>query len=227
MTNLIAVLPGERPGWILFGTHYDTKQIEGVHFVGANDGASGVALLLELARQLAPAHRPYGVQLLFFDGEESFGAVMTEEDGLYGSKALAAEMEQSGELARAHALILVDLVADADLGLVEDRHSSPRLRRLVREVAADLGSEEAVTGGGQAFILDDHVPFIERGLDEALCLIDLRYGGETMPGPLWHTAGDNLDAVSSESLNTVGRLVVELYSRLVQQLEQSEAASPQ
>jgi Zn-dependent M28 family amino/carboxypeptidase len=227
MTNLIAELPGERPGWILFGTHYDTKEIEGVRFVGANDGASGVALLLELARQLAPVRRPYGIRLLFFDGEEAFGPRMTEEDGLYGSKALAQEMERSGELAQTHALIVVDMVADADLGLVDELHSSPRLRELLREVAADLGVEEVIAAGGPRMIGDDHVPFIERGLSEVLCLIDLRYGGESMPGPLWHTARDDLQAVSAGSLNTVGQLVVELYSRLVRQMELNEAASPQ
>jgi hypothetical protein len=225
MTNLIAELPGAQPGWILFGTHYDTKQIGGVRFVGANDGASGVALLLELARQLAPTERPYGVRLLFFDGEEAFGPHITPEDGLYGSRALAEQMHQSGELARAHALIIVDLVADADLGLADDRNSSPRLRRLLQEVASDLGLEHAATGGGPGLIIDDHVPFAESGLTEVLCLIDLRFGDRTMPGAFWHTARDDLRAVSAESLNTVGRLVVEFYKRLAGALQESGATS--
>jgi hypothetical protein len=225
MINLIAELPGAQPGWILFGTHYDTKQIGGVRFVGANDGASGVALLLELARQLEPTERPYGVRLLFFDGEEAFGPHITPEDGLYGSRALAEQMHQSGELARAHALIIVDLVADADLGLVNDRNSSPRLRRLLQEVASDLGLEHAATGGGPGLIIDDHVPFAESGLTEVLCLIDLRFGDRTMPGAFWHTARDDLRAVSAESLNTVGRLVVEFYKRLAGALQESGATS--
>ena len=225
MVNLIAELPGARPGWILFGTHYDTKQIEGVRFVGANDGASGVALLLELARQLGPERRPYGVRLLFFDGEESFGPYITPEDGLYGSRALAEQMRRSGELARTHALILVDLVADADLGLEDDQNSSSQLRHLLQEVASDLGLEDAVAAGGSRAIIDDHVPFVENGLTEVLCLIDLRYGDRTMPGPFWHTARDDLRAVSAESLNTVGTLVVEFYKRLTGALEDGGAAS--
>ena len=63
-------------------------------------------------------------------------------------------------------------------------------------------------------MVDDHLPFREKGLAEVLCLIDFRYGDRTVPGPLWHTPGDRLDAVSAESLNTVGKLVVELYERL-------------
>jgi hypothetical protein len=225
MINLIAELPGAEPGWILFGTHYDTKRIGGVRFVGANDGASGVALLLELARQLATSERPYGVRLLFFDGEEAFGPHITPEDGLYGSRALAEQMHQSGELARAHALVIVDLVADADLGLVDDRNSSPRLRRLLQETASDLGLEHAATGGGPGLIIDDHVSFAESGLTEVLCLIDLRFGDRTMPGPFWHTARDDLGAVSAESLNTVGQLVVEFYKRLAGALQESGATS--
>jgi Zn-dependent M28 family amino/carboxypeptidase len=219
MVNLVAELPGEREGWIVFGAHYDTKDLPGVRFVGANDGASGVALLLELARQLESSVRPYGVRLAFFDGEEAFGPTLTGEDGLYGSRALAEEMFRSGELDAVHALIVVDMVADRDLDLVHDRNSSPRLRGLLRESAAALQVDEGVTEGPSLAIVDDHVPFLEKGLSEVLCLIDFRYGDRSVPGPLWHTAGDRLDAVSAESLNTAGRVVVELYERLVRGLE--------
>jgi Zn-dependent M28 family amino/carboxypeptidase len=219
MTNLIAELPGTRPEWIGFGTHYDTKLLDDTRFVGANDGASGAALLLELARQLALVRRPYGVRLLFLDGEESFGPRITPEDGLYGSRALADEMARSGELERARAMVVVDMVADADLDLVDDRNSSPRLRRLLRQAAGQIGAEPVLERGPQIPIVDDHIPFRERGVESVLCIIDLRYGDLTIPGPLWHTAEDRLEAVSSASLNTVGRLVVEFYVRLIRDLE--------
>jgi hypothetical protein len=134
-------------------------------------------------------------------------------------------MQRSGALAQSHALILVDMVADADLGLENDRNSSPRLRRLLKAVASDLGLEHAAMGGGARAIVDDHVPFAESGLTEVLCLIDLRYGDHRMPGPFWHTARDDLSAVSVESLNTVGRLVVEFYKRLAGALEARGATS--
>ena len=218
MVNLVAELPGERPGWILFGTHYDTKRLPGVRFVGANDGASGVALLLELARQLGAGPRPYGVRFLFFDGEEAFGPELTPRDGLYGSRALAEEMAQAAELDSVHALVVVDMVADRDLDLVDDANSSGALRALVRESAEALGVEEVVREGPRVSIADDHLPFRERGLSEVLCLIDFRYGDRTVPGRLWHTPLDRLDAVSAESLNTAGALVVELYERLTRKL---------
>jgi hypothetical protein len=225
MTNLVAELPGEQEGWIQLGAHYDTKDLPGIDFVGANDGASGVALLLEFARQIGSGARPYGVRLVFFDGEESFGPRITAEDGLYGSRAFAAELSRSGELEAVRAMILVDMVADADLDLVEELGSSPRLRRLAREVAIDLGIEDVVWGGPRMSVVDDHVPFAQEGLREVLCLIDFRYGDRTVPGPYWHTARDRLDAVSAESLNTVGRLVVELYGRIVR-AEAGHSAPP-
>jgi Zn-dependent M28 family amino/carboxypeptidase len=225
MTNLIAELPGERDEWIQLGAHYDTKDLPGVEFVGANDGASGVALLLELARQLGSSDRPYGVRLMFFDGEEAFGSRITVSDGLYGSRALAAELARSGELEAVRAMILVDMVADADLDLVEELGSSPRLRRLAREVATELGIQEVVWGGPRMSVVDDHVPFAQEGLREVLCLIDFRYGDRTVPGPYWHTSRDRLDAVSAESLNTVGTLVVELYGRIVR-ADAGDSASP-
>ncbi len=214
MVNLIAELPGTREEWIVFGAHYDTKRLDGGRFVGANDGASGVALLLELARQVGPSERGYGVRLVFFDGEEAFGPSLTNEDGIYGSRALAEEWSASGDLDRIRALIVVDMVADRDLDLVDDRNSSARLRALTREAVGSLGVDESVLEGPELAMVDDHLPFRERGLAEVLCLIDFRYGDRTVPGPLWHTPGDRLDAVSAESLNTVGKLVVELYERL-------------
>jgi Zn-dependent M28 family amino/carboxypeptidase len=225
MTNVIAELPGQAAGWIQLGTHYDTKRLEGVRFVGANDGASGVALLLELARHLGAVPRPYGVRMLFFDGEEAFGADLTQRDGLYGSRFFAEEQRRREELSAVRAMVVVDMVADADLDLVEDLRSSPRLRRLFLEGARALGLESVVTAGPRMPVVDDHVPFLEGGLTEILCLIDFRYGDRSVPGPLWHTSGDSLEAVSSESLNTVGRLVVELYDRLVREIGATSAPS--
>ncbi len=220
MVNLVAELPGPEPLWIVFGTHYDTKRVEGIRFVGANDGASGVALLLELARQLVPASRPYGVRLLFFDGEEPFGPHLTLEDGLYGSRALSREMKLAGQLDSVAALVVVDMVADRDLDLVDDRNSSAGLRSLLLRAAQRLELESLLREGPRTAIFDDHVPFKREGLDRVLCLIDLRYGDRSLPGPFWHSSRDDLDAVSSSSLNRVGRLVVELYGLLLLELRE-------
>ena len=116
------------------------------------------------------------------------------------------------------------MVADRDLDLVDDLNSSARLRALAREAVGSLRVDESILGGPELAIVDDHLPFRERGLAEVLCLIDFRYGDRTVPGPLWHTPGDRLDAVSAESLNSVGELVVELYERLALGLEGATGA---
>jgi glutaminyl-peptide cyclotransferase len=215
MVNLIARLEGSGQKRIALATHYDTKLIPGVpDFAGANDGGSGTAVLLELARVLGRSpQRAAGYSLLFFDGEEARGPRITSEDGLYGSRALAREMQASGELDSLGAFVLVDMVGDADLDLSLDSASAPELVELVREAASALGVEGALAGPAVALI-DDHVPFVERGLSPVLALIDFRFGARWMPGPRWHTAGDTLEAVSVESLNTVGRLLVEFLARL-------------
>lgn len=217
LVNLLATRAGGRRERILLAAHYDTKALPGVRFVGANDGASGVAVLLELARQLATRERELTLTLIFFDGEEAFGPNISADDGLYGSRALAERMARDGTLGLVRAMILVDMVADADLNLTPDTRSSPLLRRLLREEAGRLGLEHVIDRRGIP-ILDDHSPFLERGLEHAIVLIDFQFGARRTPGPLWHTAGDDLAAVSAESLNTSGLLAVRLLERVERDL---------
>ncbi len=212
MVNLIAVLPGKRPELILLGTHYDTKRLPG--FVGANDGASGAAVLIELARTLGDAPRPFTVWLVFFDGEEARGADITANDGLFGSRALAAQMQKQGDFERIRGFVLVDMVGDRDLHLTEDVTSSPELRRALLEEATRLGLADILRGGGQLALVDDHTPFQRLGADPVIALIDFEFGGSPAPGPLWHTLGDDLSASAASSLNSVGGLLVELLQRI-------------
>ncbi len=209
MTSLIGIREGERRDRrILLVTHYDTKRLEGERFLGANDGASGVALLLELARQLAARPLAFTVWLVFFDGEEAFGRSITEWDGLFGSRALADRMVDEGTLGEIGALVLVDMVADRDLNLVVDRSSSPALRAILREEAEALGLEELIDPEATLHVVDDHTPFVVSGVEEVLAVIDFQFGARRTPGPYWHTVRDDTLAVSAESLNSVGRLVV-------------------
>jgi hypothetical protein len=215
MVNVIGVLPGRpaetQPGRILLVTHYDTKSLPGKRFVGANDGASGAAVLLELARQLALSERPHETWLVFFDGEEAIGRTINAQDGLYGSRELAARMQDDGSLASIRALLLVDMVGDADLDLVDDVSAAPWLRRILREEATRVGVEIARSMPG---LLDDHTPFVERGVEAALPLIDFQFGARVTPGPFWHSERDDLAAVSAASLNRVGSLAVLVLERI-------------
>src|SRR5262249_47845234 len=113
---------------VLLITHYDTKNFDEQTFVGANDGASGVAVLLELARATAADQPPLPLELAFVDGEEAFGRSIDDVDGLYGSKALARKMAEDGEVAKLRAVVLVDMVGDKDLNLALDLGSSSALR---------------------------------------------------------------------------------------------------
>ena len=197
MANVVAVLRGRRPDVIMLAGHYDTKLFKEFPFVGANDGGSSAALLLELARRLAGAPRDYTYWLVWFDGEEA-REQWTERDSLYGSRRLAAELARDKRLPRA--MILVDMIGDRDLSIRRETHSAGWLTEIVWDAAARLGH-------GRHFLRDtlpvedDHVPFLTLGVPATL-LIDFDY-------PPWHTADDTLDKISAQSLGVVGEVLLE------------------
>ena len=205
MENLIATRRGRSDATLVLAAHYDTKPIPGIEFVGANDGASGVALLLELARALGPEPSEHTIQMFFFDGEEAVGPSIVASDGLFGSRALAQKMVGDGTLSQVRDLILFDMVADRDLNLATDLNSAPRLREVWRRHAGAL-----LDPAHRMSVVDDHIPFRDAGLDSVLLVIDFQYGARVTPGPTWHTASDTLAAVSAESLGAVGQAAVEL-----------------
>ena len=209
--NVIATLPGKKPGWVILGAHYDTKS--GIEpFAGANDSGSGVGVLLALAPILkgSAADRP-GVQLAFFDGEEcrvSYGP----DDGLHGSRYLAARLSESGRAREVRAFILLDMIGDRDLTVTIPRNGTPELISRVFAAATECGlrSKFALFRGS---ILDDHQPFLDHGMP-AVDLIDFEYGSAPGRNDYWHTPSDTLDKLSAESLGTMGRVVLQVLSGL-------------
>ncbi len=195
MTNVIAVLPGRRPDVVMVAGHYDTKWFRDFRFVGANDGGSSAALVLELARTLAGAPHEFTYWLVFFDGEEA-RETWTATDSLYGSRHLAAELGRTKHLPRA--MILVDMIGDRDLDIRREGGSTPWLTDLVWATAQRLG-QAAHFLADTLMVEDDHAPFLAAGVPATL-LIDFDY-------PPWHTAGDTLDKISAESLQIVGDVV--------------------
>jgi Zn-dependent M28 family amino/carboxypeptidase len=197
MANVIAVVPGRRSDVIMLAGHYDTKLFDGFRFVGANDGGSSTALLLELARCLAAGPRAYTYWLVWFDGEEA-RVSWTQGDSLYGSRHLAAELAARKQLPRA--LIVADMIGDRDLTIRREAHSTGWLGDIIWDAAARLGH-------GRHFLRDpmpvedDHVPFLRLGVPAAL-LIDFDF-------PAWHTADDTVDKVSARSLAVVGEVLLE------------------
>jgi glutaminyl-peptide cyclotransferase len=200
--NVVAVVPGVGDGTIVLGAHHDTKDgIPG--FVGANDGASGVAVLLELARVLPRPFPGPSIVLAFFDAEEARGNRPFEVDGTRGSRQFARLAAAGGRggsppLESIRAMYLLDLVGDCDLRIPRETNSDPELYRRLRGPAF---------GGEAPPVLDDHIPFVEEGVP-AVDLIDFDYGPGPSPGAWFHTPEDTLDKVCPESLGQVGRAVI-------------------
>jgi Zn-dependent M28 family amino/carboxypeptidase len=197
MANVIAVLPGRRPDTILIAGHYDTKWFREIPFVGANDGGSSAALLLELARCLAAGPHDFTYRVAWFDGEEA-REQWTATDSLYGSRQMAAEMVRTKHLPRA--VIVADMIGDRDLGIRREGSSTPWLTDLIWATAAGLGYGRYFLPD-RLTVEDDHAPFLRAGVP-AVLLIDFDF-------PAWHTAGDTLDKVSAQSLAIVGQVLLE------------------
>jgi glutaminyl-peptide cyclotransferase len=198
--NVLATIPGSEPGTIVVGAHYDTKS--GIrHFVGANDGASGVAVLLELARTLPRPLAGPSVQLAFFDAEEARGNNF-DADGDRGSrqyvKYAQTAKQGSAPLDEIKAMVLFDMIGDCDLKVPLEANSSPELYGLFADAAGG-----APFTGTTFPVGDDHTPFLRAGIP-ALDLIDFDYGPGPAPGAYWHTSQDTLDKVCPESLDAIG-----------------------
>ncbi|MCP5119091.1 MAG: Zn-dependent exopeptidase M28, partial [bacterium] len=206
--NLICRYPGASGKGVVFSGHYDTKRLAGLPFVGANDAGSSTGWLLEIARTLGRQKRKHSVYIVFFDGEEAFREY-TDTDGLYGSRHLANRWEQDGTLERIIALINVDMIGDSDLAILNEYYSNAKLKELIWSTARRLGyTKQFPSGSGD--ILDDHVPFTEKGVP-AVNLIDFHYGPRNS---YWHTHNDTMDKLSAASLEAVGRVLVEVLARL-------------
>jgi glutaminyl-peptide cyclotransferase len=198
MVNLIATIPGASKNRLIIGGHYDTKRFREIRFVGANDGGSSAAFLIELARVLKTRTNALTIELLFLDGEEAV-VEWTGTDNTYGSRHYVAAARQDGSLATAKAFLLVDMIGDRDLQLTRETHSTPWLDGIIRSTAnaQKLGSYFA---GPPLALEDDHLPFLAAGVP-SVDLIDFEF-------PAWHTAGDTLDAVSARSLQIVGDVLL-------------------
>ena len=193
MVNLVATIPGASKNRLVIGGHYDTKKFP-FRFVGANDGGSSAAFLIELARVLKARRNPLTIEMLFLDGEE---AVLEWQgtDHTYGSRHYVAETKRTGSLASLKAFVLVDMIADRDLQIRRDLNSTTWLTDIIW-AAAQKQQLSAYFRPDRVQIEDDHLPFVEAGVP-SVDIIDLEY-------PAWHTAGDTLDAVSARSLQVVG-----------------------
>lgn len=214
LSNIIGriVSRGGRSGRIfVVASHYDTKLSKDFPFVGANDGGSSTGLLLALAPLLARKSFQHEVRLVFFDGEESVPWDWDDAQSLYGSRHLAARWKADGTAKRIGAFILMDMIGDAELGIVKESNSTGWLSDQVWAAARSLGHAEHFLPD-QVPLVDDHMPFLGIGVP-AVDLIDFNYGPNHS---YWHTEKDTLDKLSPRSLQVVGEVVLETLTVLDQ-----------
>lgn len=205
MYNIIASFSPEKTARVLLCAHWDCRPFADKDpdpanhtqpVPGANDGASGVAVLLEVARILSAYESPVGVDIVLFDGEDG-GSYGSADGWLLGSRHFAIAMPESYKPRYA---VLLDMIGDSDLTLSPDAASQGmastvwnRAERIARDLGINIETETIQ-------ILDDHIPLLERGIP-AIDLIDFDY-------PPWHTVGDTPDKCSPESLGVIGSLVL-------------------
>jgi Zn-dependent M28 family amino/carboxypeptidase len=191
--------------------HHDTKCTTGhkdparnFHFVGANDGASAVALLLALAPVLQATPREATIELVFFDGEESLDWEWNDAArALFGSKRFVKRHRDAvltGEEARIEALILLDMVGRTDLHIQDETYSTLALRQLAWSAAVACGHERYFFQRAEP-AADDHKPFLDVGIP-AVDLIDLN------GNPHWHKPTDTIENMSPRSLQVVADVVL-------------------
>jgi hypothetical protein len=201
LRNVVGSLPGVGPP-IVIAAHYDTLAAP-KGFVGANNGAAGTAIVVELARALGRIRRPPGapaLRFVLFDGEEPASGLPEQQrdfyrSGLRGSRAYVAAHP------RPRAMVLLDYVANKGLRLPREGTSSPALWARVRAAARRVGAAWAFPPGTGTGIVDDHTPFLRAGVP-AVDLIDWSYPG--------HDVSDTIDKLSRRSADAVGETLVEL-----------------
>ena len=213
LTNFVARFRPSAPERIMFLAHWDsrphadspTSPDSTKPVPGANDGGSGVALLLGVADVLQRAPPGIGVDLLFVDGEDYGDFTKTPDDVLIGSRYYAAHQIAGGGLLYA---VLFDLIADKDLQIYQEGNSlvgAPEVVELVWDTAKDLGYGGYFVASPRHTLIDDHLELQKVGI-HAIDVVDFDY-------PAWHTVGDTIDKVSAASLQVVGDVAVALVRR--------------
>jgi glutaminyl-peptide cyclotransferase len=199
LRNVVGTVRGREPGYVVVGAHYDTKDIPG--FLGANDGASGTAVVTQLARTIRrPRHT---IRFILFDGEESPRGTPNFDfyaEGLRGSKVAAPRYRD------ARAMVLLDFVGEKRLRIPREGYSNERLWGRLRRAARQVGAGGVFPNASQGAIQDDHLPFLQQGVP-AIDLIDFDFR-------CFHLTCDDLSVVSERSLDAVGEAVLRLVASL-------------
>ena len=224
LANLVVEFHPDRKERILLCAHYDTrpfpdmdpKKPRGI-FVGANDGASGAALLAEMARDLAAIPGKIGVDVVLFDGEEFVFEDAPRQDYFLGSTHFAQHYAGAPPAHRYRCGVLVDMIGDASLELYQEKNSLayPGGRQIIRDiwgVAAELGVKEFIPRTRHD-IRDDHLVLNEVAKIPTIDIIDFDYPYPGARQSFWHTEADTPDKCSAESLGKVAAVLTEWLRR--------------
>ena len=218
LTNIIARFKVNEPEQLLIGAHWDTRpwadedpvpEKRNDPIIGANDGASGVAVILELARILNASPPPIGITLVLFDGED-MGRPGTPKSYAQGSLAFAKDLP----IEKPDEAIILDMIGDAELHIPIERYSYQQNRQLVKKLwgLAKVLSLDAFESRIEYSIYDDHVPLWAEAKIPAVDIIDFNYPNSYTN--YWHTTQDLPEHCSAESLGQVGTLLVHyIYGR--------------
>jgi len=217
MTNVIASFNSAATKRVIFIAHWDTRpradqekdtKKQNTPILGANDGASGVAVLLEMARLFKITPPPIGVDILFVDGED-YGKEGDSEWYLLGARHFAKHLQPGYAPVFG---VLLDMVGDKTLELKRERYSvkyAPDIVDLVWSTARELGVAQ-FTDEYQSWVMDDHLPLNEVGI-KTIDLIDFAYPDTS--NRYWHTSQDTPDKCSAESLEAVGKVLTTVVFR--------------
>jgi len=208
LVNLIVTIPGASRNRLAITGHYDTKLFREFPFVGASDGGSSTAFLLELARVLKARKNALTIDLIFLDGEEAV-VDWRGNDHTYGSRHYVEMARRDGSLASLKAMVLIDMIGDRDLGIRRDSYSTPWLTDIIWQTAAKMNLSNYFLPAPTT-VEDDHLPFLSAGVP-SVDIIDLDYDA-------WHTRRDTLDNVSARSLQVVGDVLLASLPQLEQRL---------
>jgi hypothetical protein len=221
VTNLSAIIPGtQSQDRFLLVAPFDSRSFDDFEFIGANDGASGAAVVLEIARALAADPLPYATEIVFLDGESPFSSP-GGQGGYYreiGSLGLASRIQET-DSSGVRLLVYLNRVGDADLRIARDLVS----HRIYRE---EFWKAAAALDRSQAFPLDAafenagiaHQNFAQIGLRQVVSIVDTSFGGDQPPGLYAGTDQDTIDRCSPDSLETVGLVVLEALDAISKRL---------
>src|SRR2546429_2162706 len=204
MKNILVKIPGDKPGIILLGTHYDTLKKD--NFVGADDAGSSTGIMLELARLLCARHGKYAVWIAFFDGEEAV-QTWSDTDSRYGSREMAAKLAISGDLKKVRAFLLADIVGGKNARIPKEADSTPELSELVYTTAKRLGYGNLFVNES-AGAADDHDSFLSRNVPSVDVIAYFQNNG------YWYTPLDNMEQISAKTLGMVGHVFLETVKAL-------------